>query len=102
MALAAPKWYSYFLEAFLSTALRLEEQIYTEVCDSLQVFLYILGGNRGENWTTCIAWCGTPLFGRVPKIIWITMPKQKRCDTFLQEQEPVAIVAGPGNREAGF
>ena len=62
-------------------------------CHRLKVFLGILGGNWGGNWTSCIARCGSPLFGGVPKSIWIAVPKRERGGAFLREQEPDAIAA---------
>ena len=38
-------------------------------CHCLKVFFGIFGGNWGGNWTSCIARCGSPFFGRVPKSI---------------------------------
>ena len=62
---------------FRTIGLCLEKRIHTELCHCLKVFLVVFGGRCGWDWTTCIARCGSPLFGGVPKCIgiavWLTV-----------------------------
>ena len=65
----------------------------TNPCRTLSLFFGVLGGSWGEDWTSCIAWCGSPLFGGVPMSIWIAVPKREHGGAFLREWEPGAIAA---------
>ena len=55
---------------FWATRLRLEDRIHAEFCDSLEVFLSILGGSWSGNWSSQgwgirrshITWCKSPFF----------------------------------------
>ena len=47
--LAVSKWSYQFLKTFLPTILCLNNQIHIDVCNSLEVFFYILGTSFSED-----------------------------------------------------
>ena len=68
---------------------------------NLSSSLGVLGGSCGGDWISCIALCEVPNLEESPRTSGLLYPTA-RGGAFLQEQEPVAIVAEPGNRGVGF
>ena len=66
------------------TGLSLKKKIYTEHCHRPKVFLGVLGGSYGGDWTLCIAWCEAPYSKESPKASQLLYPAE--CGgAFLRE-----------------
>ena len=73
---------------FGTNGLSLKEKIHAEHCHRPKVFLGILGGSYGGDWTSCIA-CEAIYIKEVPKGIWI-LKESQRAFRFLCPNESVA------------
>ena len=63
--------------------------------------LGVLGGSCDGDRISCIALCEVPNLDESPRASGLLYPTV-HGGAFLQEQEPVAILAEPSNRGAGF
>ena len=51
---------------FGTTGLSLKRKIHAEHCYRPKIFLSVLGGSYGMDWTLCIAWCEPPHLKKIP------------------------------------
>ena len=72
-----------------TTGLSLEEQIHAEHCHRLKVFLGVLGGSCGRDWTSCIAWCEVPYSEESPKASGLLCPNGSVAGRFCESESLV-------------
>ena len=86
---------------FGTNGLDLKEKIYTKYYHHLKVFLGVLGGSYGRDWTSCIAWYKFPYLEVSPRAFGLLYPTE-RGGAFLQEQKPIPLAAKLGNYRMEF
>ena len=68
---------------FGTNGLSLKEKIHAEHCHRLMVFLGVLGGSYGGDWTSCTA-CEAPYLKESPRASGLLYPAE-RDGAFLRE-----------------
>ena len=62
---------------FGTTGLSLKDKIHAKHCPRPNVFLVVLDGSYGKDWTSCIAWCETPYSKESPRASGLLYPAQR-------------------------
>ena len=70
---------------FGTTGLSLKKKIHAEHCHRLKVFLSILGGSYGGDWTSYIAWCEASFSKESPRASGLLYPAER----FRESENPL-------------
>ena len=66
---------------FGTTGLSLKEKIHAEHCHRPKVFLDVLGGSYGGDWTSYIVWCKAPFSKESPRASGLLYPAKRFCES---------------------
>ena len=78
---------------FGTNGLSLKEKIHAEHCHCPKVFLGVLGGSYGGDWTSCIAWCEALYSKESPRASGLLFPAE-RGGAFLRKLVAIAAELG--------
>ena len=73
---------------FGTTGLSLKEKIHANHCHRPKVFLGVLGGSYGGDWTSYIAWCEAPFLKESPRASGLLYPAER----FRESESPLPLL----------